>query len=108
MTVGEWVRTRVPAPPTDLAARILAVMGSDANRPAAHASDVLLASGERLVSELLRNRNTMRDSALDLLTADALVTYAFEAAGETPGDVEARATAAMMTIASIHDGSGVA
>ena len=38
-----------------------------------------------------------RESALDLLTVDALVTYAFEAA--EPASLEATATAAMIRLA---------
>ena len=41
-----------------------------------------------------------RESALDLLTVDALVTYAFEAAAEAPASLEATATAAMTLAAT--------
>jgi hypothetical protein len=60
-----------------------------------------LRAAERLIEDLLQGECTSRDSALDLLAADALVTYAFEAAGEAPASLVPRATAAMRRIASL-------
>jgi len=65
------------------------------------AADACLQSAERLAVELLRGPSTTRDSALDLLAADALVTYAFEAAAESPADLAPRAAEAMRRIASL-------
>jgi hypothetical protein len=61
----------------------------------------LLAAGERLVGSLLDDEATSRGSALDLLAADALVTYAFEAASERPAELSARAASAMARIAAL-------
>jgi hypothetical protein len=105
VTVGEWLRTRVPPPPPDLAERMDIVLGDALEEPVERASDLLLASGERLVAGLLRNNSTTRESALDLLAADALVTYAFELEESSPSNIEARAHAAMMRIASIDVGA---
>ena len=58
-------------------------------------------TAERLVGGLLAGDCTSRDCALDLLTADALVTYAFEAAEQSPGDLVPRAAAAMRRIAAL-------
>lgn len=104
MTVGEWLRARTPQPPPDLAARLDAVLGAALAEPAERAPEVLLAAGERLVAELLLSRSTSRESALDLLTADALITYAFEGETDTPLDIEQRADATMTRIASIGAG----
>jgi hypothetical protein len=68
---------------------------------AARTTDVCLSAAERLLATLLAANSTTRESALDLLTADALVTYAFEAAGEAPVDLTTRASDAMSRIASI-------
>ena len=103
MTVAEWLRSRAPQPPEALAARLDAVLGESLALPSVAIPEVFLEKGERLVAELLQSQNTARHSALDLLTADALVTYAFEAASETPSAIEARASAAMTRIAALCD-----
>ena len=106
MTVDEWLRSRTPAPPPALAARLRDVLGASCEEPSARAPEACLAAAERLLAELLRSHSTTRGSALDLLTADALVTYAFEAAGESAAGIEARAASAMARISAL--GSAVA
>ena len=101
MTVSDWLRAREPQPPAALSARLNAVLGESLTASAGELSEIFLFAGERLVAELLRSNSTSRDSALDLLTADALVTYAFEAASETPSLIESRAAAAMQRIAAL-------
>jgi hypothetical protein len=101
VTVGEWLATRTPRPPRALSARIGVVMGEAVALDRSHAAEALLVAGERLTAELLRGGSTTRESALDLLTADALVTYAFEAAAETPADLTGRAADAMTRIAAL-------
>jgi hypothetical protein len=102
VTVADWLEARTPCPPAALGARIAVVLGPDAlAADAADASAHLLAAGERLAATLLASGSTSRESALDLLTADALVTYAFEAASEAPADLAARASDAMARIASL-------
>ena len=90
MTVSDWLDGRTPAPPPVLGARIREALG-----------DLCLAAAERLVGGLLAGDCTSRDCALDLLTADALVTYAFEAAEQSPADLVPRAAAAMRRIAAL-------
>ena len=101
MTVREWLVQRQPAPPAALRARIEAVLADAVDDDAARAPEVCLRAAERLVSELLRGDCASRESALDLLTADALVTYAFEAAAESPGTLPVTATDAMARIAAL-------
>jgi hypothetical protein len=63
-----------------------------------------LAAGERLLTQLLRGDCNSRDCALDLLAADALVTYAFELAADDPsriGDRAEQATARLAALASV-------
>jgi hypothetical protein len=91
----------LPQPPAALVGRLDAVLGADVDLSAEQAPEVCLRAGERLAAELLANNSTSRDSALDLLTADALVTYAFEAASSAPAGIDARAAAAMKRIAAI-------
>jgi hypothetical protein len=101
MTVSDWLDSRAPAPPPALGARIREALGDAVVADAARVGDVCLAAAERLVGGLLAADCTSRDSALDLLTADALVTYAFEAAEQAPTDLAPRAAAAMRRIAEL-------
>jgi hypothetical protein len=101
VTIGEWLAARRPSPPPALRTRIATLLGDSLSRDAADTTEVCLEAAERLVRPLLAGNSTTRGSALDLLTADALVTYAFEAAGEAPANLAARAEDAMSRIASI-------
>jgi hypothetical protein len=101
VTIGEWLAERRPSPPPALRSRIRAMLGESLAHDSADTVEACLGAAERLVATLLAGNSTTRDSALDLLTADALVTYAFEAAGEAPADLVARASEAMTRIASI-------
>jgi hypothetical protein len=80
----EWLETRTPAPPPRLLRRIVDVLGPGATVEAI--SEVLVDAAERLLRDLTMQPTLGRDSALDLLTVDALVTYAFELAATTPDD----------------------
>lgn len=101
MTVSDWLDGRTPAAPPALRARIREALGDASTADAERVGDVCLATAERLVGGLLAGDCTSRDCALDLLTADALVTYAFEAAEASPGDLVPRAAAAMHRIAAL-------
>ena len=101
MTVGEWLRTRSPQPPSALSARLEAVLGDALSELAECIPDIFLSAGERVVAELIRCNSTSRDSALDLLTADAFVTYAFEAGSDQTASIDARTGAAMTRIAAL-------
>jgi hypothetical protein len=103
VTVAEWLRSRTSQPPQALAARLDAVLGESLSVSSDAIPEIFLEKGERLVADLLQTHSTSRNSALDLLTADALVTYAFEAASEVPSAIEARASAAMTRIAALCD-----
>lgn len=101
MTVADWLDGRTPVPPPALRARIREALGEASTASVERAGDVCLAAAERLVGGLLAGDCTSRDCALDLLTADALVTYAFEAAAQSPADLVPRAAAAMRRIAAL-------
>lgn len=100
-TIADWLVEREPAPPEALLRRLREALGSDARRDASEASELCLAAGERLLAAVLREDEASRDYALDLLAADALVTYAFEAASSAPRALSERATRAMSSIAAL-------
>jgi hypothetical protein len=61
----------------------------------------MLRAAEALLLPVMRGGSAGRDMALDLLSADALMTYAFEAAAEDPDSIAALADAAMRSIGSL-------
>ena len=61
----------------------------------------LLDGGERLLGAAIAADPMTRAQALDVLGADALVTYAFEAAADEPGQLAEWADAAMRRIAAL-------
>jgi hypothetical protein len=104
MTLARWLDARRPAPPAALRARIDTALGSQLYEDAQDPAETFLAAAERLVRTLLDENVTSRGSALDLLAADALVTYAFEALSERPTDLARRAAEAMTRIAALAHG----
>lgn len=60
-----------------------------------------LAAAEHTVERLLRAQSTSRVSALDLLAADALATYAFELAADHPERIPELAAQAMARFAAL-------
>jgi len=86
-----WLQSRRPAPPRDLAAKLAECLAA--------APDALLAAGSlaevagRLGVATLRTAVARQDAteaaAMDLLAADAFVTFAFEAAAEEGADLGA-------------------
>lgn len=103
MTIGEWLDTRTPAPPDALAARLRAALGSEVERDARELPDRALDAALALLGALMARECTERDQALDLLAADALVTYAFEAASDAPERIAAQAERAMERIGALAE-----
>ena len=102
MTILEWLDARDPAPPPELAARVRERLGDAASLNAESAHDACLEAGAALLADVLAaGDGRSRDCALDLLTADALVTYAFEAACAEPKRLERRAVQGMARIAAL-------
>jgi uncharacterized membrane protein len=101
VTIGEWLTTRSPAPPAQLMQRVRDALADAANDDARFAADRCLEAAERMVAQLWRDGRTGRESAADLLAADALVTYAFEAAGDDPAPLVERAQSAMVRLARL-------
>jgi hypothetical protein len=101
MTIGEWLATRTPAPPPQLMHRVRDALGRTADDDARFAADRCVDAAERVVGQLLRAGRTGRESAADLLAADALVTYAFEAAATDPARLVDWAPSAMVRLARL-------
>ena len=101
MTVGAWLRSRRPAPPAPLMTRMLAALGADAASDTPDVGGVCLDAATRVLEPLLREERAGRESALDLLAADALVTYAFEAASESFDTLEPTTADAMRRLADL-------
>jgi uncharacterized membrane protein len=101
MTIGEWLATRTPAPPPALMSRVRDILGDATSDDARFATDRCLDAAERMVAGLLHDGRTGRESAADLLAADALVTYAFEAASADPAGLVERARATMVRLARL-------
>jgi hypothetical protein len=85
--LGDWLASRVPSPPPSLSERIADAVG-DSECERAHLSSTLVDHAEAL----LKTVGNDRSSADDLLVADALITYAMEAAADDCEKLEAIAS----------------
>lgn len=101
MSDSDWLTHRTPAPPPELAAAIRDALKARNISSAAPTPTDLLETARSLLEKVLETDCAQRDSALDLLTADALVTYALELANEAfaSSDFSARAMAALAATA---------
>jgi len=75
-----WLETRNPTPPADLRDRL----GSDPGLKGVALVDHLVAEAVVAMDRARAGTGRVRESALQLLVADALFTYACEAALELP------------------------
>jgi len=101
MTVGDWIRARSPEPPPAFTALVLESLGSRTHDDAARVTECCLEAAVALLEELLAGDPLERSDASALLAADALVTYAFEAAADTPERLDDRAADAMVRLAAL-------
>ena len=101
LTVGDWLGARVPVPPAALVERMRRALGEALGAPATEAHEHCLAAAERLVRDLSDARLEERAAALDLLAADALATYALEAAADDPSSLDRRADEAMRRLSAL-------
>jgi hypothetical protein len=89
--VERWLTERRPARPQALDERIRAIVATAPNDLIAEAPSMarLMGSlGTRLLAEVRARESVSEGLALDLLAADAFVTYAVEAAAEEGVAVE--------------------
>ena len=84
-----------------MAARIDALTVGIADRPVS--ADAFLDAADAGMGTLLRGGCLTRESALDLLAIDALVTYAFEAAADEPEQLDDRAVRALARISALAE-----
>ena len=85
MTVAEWISGQAPPPPDVLLARVLALVGRNGEGPAEATPQVCLTAAASHLASIIGQQRYGRESALDLLAVDALVTYAFEYASAANG-----------------------
>jgi hypothetical protein len=101
VTVREWLANRRPAPPSALASRVAEALSERLNDDASGMFDYAIEAAMSLLAEVVVRPTARRECALDLLTADALTTYAFEAAAAEPEQLVGRADDAMRRLAGI-------
>jgi len=89
MNDSEWLRTRRPTPPSKLSARVQVAVGQASEESTTSRSERLASAAAAILAPLLQpdagDVPRSRDVAIDLLAADALVTYAIESAAEDRG-----------------------
>jgi hypothetical protein len=101
MSVLSWLQSTSPPPPAALGDRVVRALGSRGALDSSQAANACLDSAITVLEELLCNEPLSRDRAADLLAADALVTYAFEAAASEGLELEAFADNAMTKLAML-------
>jgi hypothetical protein len=101
VTIAEWLASREPAPPRDLADRVREVLGPSLTRDAEHIVIACLDAADTLLASLRDDPDAKRERALDLLAVDALVTYAFEAGAEHPETLAELARGAMWRVGEV-------
>ena len=101
MTVDEWVAGREPPPPPRLRERVRELLSLHVTGEVT-VEALVRASGE-VVAPLVRGGATARSSALELLAADALATYAFEAQADDPHSLDERCGWAMRHLSAVAD-----
>ncbi len=89
MTVRDWIVRHSASVPDALTERVLDILGGDGDQAGARTGELCLAAATRSLEELLADARYGRDGALHLLAIDALMTFAFEHAGESDATPEA-------------------
>ena len=96
-----WLADREPRAPDALRERLDALVSAHPEWEALPLPEALLAAGEQLLQQVLVAPGRLRSTAVDLLAADAAVTYAFEAAADEPGRLVELAEGAVKRIAAV-------
>lgn len=96
-----WLDARTPEAPPALRARIALVLREHPEWESVSHAEALLKASQALLREVLAAEPKDREAALALLAADACITYAFEAAAESPSTFGAVADHAMESIAKL-------
>lgn len=98
----EWLSARLPAPPPALVERLVTIVGDESCDDEVALPRVLVAHAVNLLGSL----GDERPAAIDLLAADALMTYAMEFAAEDCQSVEEIANNAMQSVAVLASRNG--
>lgn len=104
MTRAEWIAARDEETPERLRARVAQIFAAHPAWDDLPLPEAFREAGEILLKGVLTaGPDVARASALDLLAADACVTWAFEAAAEDPASLGARADEAMRRIREVAE-----
>lgn len=96
-----WLAGREPPPPDALRARLDELVCAHPEWEGLPLPEALLAAGDQLLRQVLAAPAKSRTTAVDLLAADAALTYAFEAASDAPDQLVALAEGAVRRIALV-------
>lgn len=97
----EWLTAREPEAPPALAACVRDLLDARPDWEQLPRVDAFIEASEVLLRRVLEGGAIARANALDLLAADACVTWAFEAAADDPVSIAGRAERATNVIAAI-------
>lgn len=92
--IADWLASREPSPP-QLLAQMLGDIVHDERCDSRNLPEALMTHAATLLSDI----GDDRAAAIHLLAADALITYAMEAAAESNADFDAFASAAASRVA---------
>jgi hypothetical protein len=98
VTATEWLASRIPAPPERLRERMLDAVLATSAAEAKVSAEVFADAGKFLLDELNQRGCNERSSAVDLLAADALFTYAIEISATSPEAISSAADYALKRI----------
>ena len=101
MTLDQWLDRRELVPPPALRRRLKAAVRTAPDAAVLPVPEAALESALELLESLLRRADPSRAGAIELLTVDALMTYAFEATADVPERLEALGEMAMDRIAAV-------
>lgn len=96
-----WLRSRMPEAPQSLVSHIQTLLESQVELESLSRAEAFVEASQRLLRRVLMADPVARASALDLLAADACVTFAFESAADDPPTIPARAKIAKGGIAGV-------
>jgi hypothetical protein len=107
MPLRRWLDSRREEAPAALRARIGQLVDAHPEWETLSIPEALIAASEALMADVLASPEKDRRTALDLLAADACVTYAFEAASENPDAIVALAESSMRHMAQMIERVGL-
>lgn len=98
---AEWLSSRDADAPRELTDCVVTLLRARPDWERLARPDAFILASEQLLRRVLEGGAVARTNALDLLAADACVTWAFEAAADEPRSVPAFAERATNGIAAI-------